>query len=128
VDSLYGRIDLDFTGQALEIAGEPLPLWVEQSGKLDATGIFSETILDRAHTAIEWQRGKEIHLRADHSIGSRNQIVIDVEIDETEQDNDKRREQARDRGSPSESIRAQELNLKHPASPPRHWPMRAREE
>ena len=79
-------------GEAIEIAGEPISLWVEQSGKLDAAGILTEMILDRVYTAIERQRSKEVHLRGDHAIGSRNQVVVDVEIDETEQDDDKRRE------------------------------------
>src|SRR3984885_13763644 len=100
-DSLYGRVDPDSTRQTLKVAGKSFPLWVEQSGKLDATGVFSEMILDRTHLAVKRQRDKEISLRADHVIGSRDQVVVDIEIDEAEQHNDKRRKKACHREGPS---------------------------
>jgi hypothetical protein len=51
-------------------------------------------------------------------IGSRDQVVVDVEIDEAEQDNDKRRKQASHREGPSKRVGVQELKLIHPVSCP----------
>ena len=55
---------------------------------MHAAGILPEMIVDRADAAIRRQLGKEIDLGRDHAIGSRDQVVVDLPVDEPEQDRD----------------------------------------
>ena len=114
---------LEVVRQARDIAGKPISLRIENAGEIDAAGILPEMIVERADPAIGRQRGKEIDLRRDHAIGTRDQVVIDLEVDEAEQDRDKDREQGRQCGSPVKRVRAYELHLmlrtlRHPVTSP----------
>ena len=68
-------------------------------------------IVERAGPTIGWQRGKEIDLRRNHAIGARDQVIIDLEVDEAEQDRDKSRKQGCQCGGPVKRVRAYELHL-----------------
>ena len=63
--------------------------------------------------AIGGQRRNEIELPRDHDVGSRDQIVVGLPVDETEQHDDEDREHGRDRERPMEGVRADELRLTH---------------
>jgi hypothetical protein len=78
---------------------------------MDAAGILPKMIVERGDPAIGRQRGEEIDLRRNHAIGTRDQVIIDLEVDEAEQDRDKSREQSRQCGGPVKCVRAYELHL-----------------
>ena len=78
---------------------------------MDAAGILPKMIVERTDPAIGRQRCKEIDLRRNHAIGTRDQVIVDLEVDEAEQDRDESREQGRQRGGPVKRVRAYELHL-----------------
>ncbi len=51
---LHGSVDPQSIGQAPDIAGNPASVGIEQAGKLNASGIFCQVILDRADASLQW--------------------------------------------------------------------------
>ena len=109
--ALHPRTGRKIARQARDIAGKPISLCIEDAGEMDAAGILPKMIVERGDPAIGRQRGKEIDLRRNHAIGARDQVIIDLEVDEAEQDRDKSREQGRQCGGPVKRVRAYELHL-----------------
>ncbi|MET0709424.1 MAG: hypothetical protein ABWY82_21660 [Tardiphaga sp.] len=111
--------------QARDIAGQPASLCIEETGEMNAAGILPEMIVERTDPAIGRQGGKEVDLRRDHAIGTRDQVTVDLEVDEGEQDRDKGREQGGQRGGPVKRVRAYELHLLLRTLPPGYLAGRA---
>ena len=103
--------DIKSVRQERDVARNSISVRVEHAGELHAAGILLEMILKRADQAIARQSGEEADLRCDHAIGTRDQVVVDLEVDEPEQYRDEDREQACQCGSPVKRVRAYELHL-----------------
>jgi len=58
-------------------------------------------VVDRIQSPFAWQRRDGVELIDDHAIGSDDQILIGLQIDEAEQHNDQDREHAGNRQGPA---------------------------
>ena len=109
--TLHARAGCKIARQARDIAGQPISVRIEDAGEMDAAGILPKMIVERGDPAVGRQRGKKIDLRGNHAIGTGDQVIIDLEVDEAEQDRDERRKQRRQCGGPVKGVRAYELHL-----------------
>src|ERR1700748_2395924 len=118
LNALRDSIDPKLFRDARKIPCKPVPFRIEQPRKLNAPGILLKMILDGGNPLPWRQRSDEIDLDHDHAIRARDQIVINLPVDEPEQRDDEDRKHGRYRRSPAECVRAYELHLKHRISPP----------
>ena len=125
-DALGGIIHLKPGREPFQVARCAAAVCVEQTGILNASRILLQMLVDRVQPAFVGQAGDEVQLIGNHSVGSRDQVVIGLPIDEAEQQNDEDREHAGYRQRPLKSIRTYDLGLTHRISPRRFPAQRVR--
>ena len=70
-------------------------------------------LIDRIQLPFAGQRRNNVELPRDHSIRSRDQVLIGLPVDEAEQHDDESREYAGDRQRAVKDIRTYDLRLTH---------------
>jgi hypothetical protein len=113
-----GIIRPEFGRKLLHVAGYPAAICAKQSGIVNPAGILLEILIDCIQLVFGGQACDEIQLAGDHSVGSRDQVVVDLPVDEAEQRDDEDRKHSGYRKGPVKSARSHELRLTHRISPP----------
>ncbi|MFZ5714198.1 MAG: hypothetical protein ACOY3N_15385 [Bradyrhizobium sp.] len=98
---------------AIDVAGKARAGGTEQPDIVHMPGVLLEMIGDRADAATVRQIAHEVDLRGDHAVGARDQVVVELLVDEREQSGDEQREGGRDRQGPEKRVRADKLNMPH---------------
>lgn len=111
--ALHRAIKPQLARQMVDVAGQPRASGIEQSRVLHAPGILPEMIRDRADAAGRRQVCDEVNPCGDHAIGSRDQIVVELPVDEREQADHEQREGGRHGQGPEERAGADQLALVH---------------
>jgi hypothetical protein len=99
-------VDAQIGWQALKIAGDPVTVGGKYPRELYPSGILSQLLVNCFEPALGRQAGNAVQLHGDHAVGSRDQVVIDLPVNESEQHHDEDGEHAGNHQSPVESARA----------------------
>jgi hypothetical protein len=92
LNALRECIGLELCRHAREISCKPASLWIKQPGELNVPGILCKMIFDRDEPPLGRQAGNEVGLAQDHAVRARDQIVVNLPVDEAKEGDDEDRE------------------------------------